>query len=579
VATSPDLHVLDSAKKIAITCDSSIVGVGACLFQPSFDDELPNPQNIIAFRSRSLKPYERRYPIYRLELLSLLFALHSFHDYVYGQQFIVYTDHKALSYMHTQPKLNRILSNWLDTILLYDFELRHLPGHMNDIADALSRAHQSSWGLYTPPTSSSFTSVNKVIISEDQLTLVKQQLIDIHNFGHFGEKSVYMTAKKKGISAPNLIQLVKEVLQNCQTCNQWSLAQVVYEPLKPIFAKMPWDHVQIDLVTSFPTVNNLSIILVVVDVFTSYTLLRALPDKNIASLSNALWNIFCDFDAPRILQSDNEPALASDIVENLIEQHGTEHRMISAYNPQANGKVEKFCQTVSDCLRKLLSGVSADWPTFLPFAQLCINNKIRDSTSATPFYLFFNRTFSEFQASTALSWPISQDDLHTWQLHQKKCMDELFPVIRQRIQKNQQQYSNSFNARKKMAKLLQPDTVVMITDVHRSNKNEPRFVGPYVIVSRQEEGSYLVKDSAGAILKRSIPIQQMKVLSLIKESDLQDSYGVDFISAHRKKDGKTQYLVHWTGYDQPSWENVSNIEDHSLIKQYMATHSVSKRTH
>ena len=60
---------------------------------------------------------------------------------MYGRHFVLKTDHKALSYMFSQQKLNHILADWLDVLLEYNFTVEHCPGVLMTLPDALSRCY------------------------------------------------------------------------------------------------------------------------------------------------------------------------------------------------------------------------------------------------------------------------------------------------------------------------------------------------------------------------------------------------------------------------------------------------------
>ncbi|KAG1270478.1 hypothetical protein G6F66_013803 [Rhizopus arrhizus] len=81
--------------------------------------------------ARALSTSEKNYSTTIRELLAIVFALKKFHPFISGNPFILYTDHKALTYVHTQHAANSMMIQWLDTILDYDFKIIHRPGIQN----------------------------------------------------------------------------------------------------------------------------------------------------------------------------------------------------------------------------------------------------------------------------------------------------------------------------------------------------------------------------------------------------------------------------------------------------------------
>jgi hypothetical protein len=66
-------------------------------------------------------------------------ALHVWHHYLLGNVVYIYTDHKSLKYIFTQPDLNMRQRRWLELIKDYELEVHYHRRKANVIADALSR--------------------------------------------------------------------------------------------------------------------------------------------------------------------------------------------------------------------------------------------------------------------------------------------------------------------------------------------------------------------------------------------------------------------------------------------------------
>nr|GEW60423.1 putative reverse transcriptase domain-containing protein [Tanacetum cinerariifolium] len=112
------------------TSDESKKGLGCALMQPD---------KVIAYASRQLKPYEANYPTHDLELAAVVFALKICRHYLYGETCDFFTDHKSLKYIFTQKELNMKQRRWLELLKDYDTNIQYHPRKANVVADALSR--------------------------------------------------------------------------------------------------------------------------------------------------------------------------------------------------------------------------------------------------------------------------------------------------------------------------------------------------------------------------------------------------------------------------------------------------------
>ena len=58
---------------------------------------------------------------------------------VYGTRVCIYTNHQPLVYMNNLPLINNRVARTVGELNTIDHELVYLPGHLNEVADALSR--------------------------------------------------------------------------------------------------------------------------------------------------------------------------------------------------------------------------------------------------------------------------------------------------------------------------------------------------------------------------------------------------------------------------------------------------------
>ena len=87
LSTAPTLAYYNVKKPVTLTCDASKQGLGAACLQ----DGQP-----VAFASRVLAANEQKWAQIEKELLAIVFACTKFHDYIYGKEVIIESDHKPL---------------------------------------------------------------------------------------------------------------------------------------------------------------------------------------------------------------------------------------------------------------------------------------------------------------------------------------------------------------------------------------------------------------------------------------------------------------------------------------------------
>jgi ribonuclease HI len=120
----------DMEKPFLIYCDASGQGLGCVLMQDG---------HVVANASRQLRKQEEKYLTNDLELAAVVHALKLWRHYIIGKRCEVYSDHKSLKYIFTQPDLNLTQRRWLELIKDYDLGINYHLGKANVVADALRR--------------------------------------------------------------------------------------------------------------------------------------------------------------------------------------------------------------------------------------------------------------------------------------------------------------------------------------------------------------------------------------------------------------------------------------------------------
>ncbi|KAJ8333874.1 hypothetical protein SKAU_G00411930 [Synaphobranchus kaupii] len=133
-ATAP-LHQLlkfDHTKDVKLQVDASTCSLGAVLLQ----EEKP-----VAYASKTLNGTKQNYAQIKKELYAVLFGCRRFHQYLYGQQVTIESDHKPLEAIMRKPlaaappRLRRMILQ----LQRYDITIAHNPGKDIPVADTRSR--------------------------------------------------------------------------------------------------------------------------------------------------------------------------------------------------------------------------------------------------------------------------------------------------------------------------------------------------------------------------------------------------------------------------------------------------------
>jgi len=92
LVTGPILALPENEGCFTLDTDASDCGMGALLSQ-----QQSGLEKVIAYASRTMTNEEKKYETTRKELLAVVYGLKQFRQCLYGQHFIIRTDHAALS--------------------------------------------------------------------------------------------------------------------------------------------------------------------------------------------------------------------------------------------------------------------------------------------------------------------------------------------------------------------------------------------------------------------------------------------------------------------------------------------------
>jgi hypothetical protein len=202
----------------------------------------------------------------------------------------------------------------------------------------------------------------------------------------------------------------------------------------------------------------------------------------------------------------------------------------------------------------------------------------RESNSAT-----------DYQSDPDTGLPIN---IGEWIKRQEEIISLVLPAVAARAKKNQSKYRERLDKTRKILTTspLNRGTVVMIKDPAyllepgKKPSTAPTYIGPYVVQRMTKYGTYVLNDETGDQLDRSVPLDQIKVITVPGLDSIRPStssstspsldnfvYVVERILDDREDEkGNKEYFVKWKDYpaSQNTWEPISHFTDIAIIDAY-----------
>ncbi|CEF61546.2 Reverse transcriptase domain and Integrase,catalytic core domain and Ribonuclease H-like domain and AT hook-like family and Aspartic peptidase domain-containing protein [Strongyloides ratti] len=427
-----------------ILTDASIQGIGSALMQEG---------RPIAFASRTLKKAELMYAPVQLEALGLVFALKSFSPYIYGKRTTILTDQSSLLSLMTKSDVSNILDRYKNYIMGFDLDIKYIKGTDNTVADYLSR---TVFNLELTSTDSKYIDAFPPVTSYLQLPY---NLSMFSNYLNEKERLTYPDCKinSRGKTRFFVPQLLRFLL-----LTRWHEHPLLgnhngFDKGSAKFKELFFE-------------NHYALVLI--DEFSKFVIIRRTPNLGAAAVIHILQEIIFLLGCPVILKSDNGPAFISHAFNEFCKTFGLQHHLVSAYNHQGNGIVERFNRTIRESIR-LYKQTNLD--DILWTSQYAHNFSYLTNQHGKPKEFILNtpdRWLNDTYSNNQLS---GRKDLLIFMKHQ------LDPKKSTKEQDNK--------------KTLKKGTIVFKRNP-AAHKNDSQFDGPYIIMENIHGDSYLIQKSS-----------------------------------------------------------------------------------
>ncbi|KAG0436051.1 Retrovirus-related Pol polyprotein from transposon opus, partial [Dictyocoela muelleri] len=332
-----------------INTDASEEGIGGVVTQ---DDK------IIGYYSYLFNKSERNYTIVEKELLAIIKTIDHFKSILFNSKLIINCDNKNLIF---NGPISKRINRWKILLEEYDYDLKHIIGEKNVLADYLSR--NSICKLLkstsnTPECYNDYPLLTLPRIENSEYSQIVPLLTKIHiDMIHPGQTKMINTLKKY-INIRGMKKMIKIVCENCQKCQQEKIFNKQYGQTYPTFIPQEiGETIGMDLKGPINSIHFKTTkpsefyICTFVDLFSRYTEIAILWDISTFSICKALDKILQKMKKPKKILTDQGRQFISSKFKDHLKKLDIQHIMTSPYNPTGNSIVERINLEIGLCLR------------------------------------------------------------------------------------------------------------------------------------------------------------------------------------------------------------------------------------
>lgn len=577
VANCPALYFVDENAPIIVMTDASDYGIGAYIYQLIDNKERP-----IIFYSSALSGAELNWSTIEKEGYAIFATLTKFSHLLRDNKFLLRTDHMNLTYINLGA--SQKVQRWKLALQEFDFDIEHVAGKLNVVADAFSRLVVNNQP--TKPNSEPRELLANIEVFSTRIPEELYKTIARHHnstVGHFGVDKTIKMLQSSNQSWKYMRKHVRQFVQQCPVCQKLREhhAEIKTHPFTTA-SYMPMDVLNID--TIGPVAKDAQgneFIIVVIDCFTRWVELYGVPDTSALSAARALLQHVGRYGAPGILRSDR----GSQYVNNIIGEFTTlvvttpEHTL--AYSKEENAIVERCNKEVMRHLRAIIleSRVQENWSCDqLPLVQRILNCEVKTNTGVSPAELLFGNAID--LGRRVLSEPVhmSEKPISEYMDNLLKKQTLIIEVAQKTQQKHDTHHLSGFD----------PDfteypinSYVLLTPPEGNRpKLSPRKKGPYRVVnfvgSKYTLQDLLTSKNFDVHISKLSPFNYDVTRTDPKTIAMDDAqeFLIESVLSHRgDRNRRTtmEFLVKWQGYsdDANTWEPYSELRDTDQLLAYL----------
>ena len=379
--------------------------------------------------------------------------------------------------------------------------------------------------------------------------------------GHPGRFTTLVNVKRD-YWWPGMGTFVRNYVDGCATCQQMkSQTHPSAPPMHPIPSTTlrPFAQLSVDLITDLPESQGYDSVMVVVDHGLTKGVILTPCNKTITAEGVAklfFSKIFSRFGLHEKLISDRGPQFASKFAKELGKLLDYEVALSTAYHPQTDGQTERMNQELETYLRIYCRTTPTEWAKHLPMAEFVHNSRKPEARNASPFLLMYGYEPRNIPYAVPETLVPAAEDRMTFLQKIREEAIACHNLAMQRMAARTR--ASTFKPWKKNDKVWL-SAANLITNFP-SRKLAPKRHGPFTI---EKVISPITFRLTLPKTWKVHPVFHASELSSYQETEVhgpnfpepppdlvagEEEYEIDAIKNHRKRRGKTEYLVSWKGY-------------------------------
>lgn len=415
------LHFPNNDCTLLLTTDASDIAHGAVLEQVTNAGE----RQPLGFFSGKFSAAQQKWSPYDKELYAIYAAVDHFSYMLEARHFTILTDHRPLLEMFKTKKRIKLekRSRYIEYISQFSTDIKHISGVSNIIADALSRPqidaishpavtldmiatlqvqdeeilqigkngyqeHQIR-NIFIEDSNKSilcsfFNNVNRPLIPK----ILRYRLFEqVHGVAHFGTNSTLRLLRSK-YYWPKMTADIRLWCKSCGKCQKNKVTRHTKSPLGTFPDSDRFEHVHMDLVV-MKNIDGYRYICTFMDRSTRWVEAIPLKETTAETIARTFYEHWVSrYGVPLRLTTDRGPQFRSELFHELCKLLGTELIQTTAYNPKANGALERWHRV----LKSGLKCRGKNWIKELPTVLLGLRAVPRDDTGISCGEMTFGRT-------------------------------------------------------------------------------------------------------------------------------------------------------------------------------------------